>query len=75
MQIGLLDRKLSVIPKVRVISMKDHQRVSIDLVERLAKTLEEIGYTGGHGNSFQYNLRALLNYVDVHKARTTGGKA
>jgi hypothetical protein len=55
--------------------MKDHQRVSIDLVERLAKTLEEIGYTGGHGNSFQYNLRALLNYVDVHKARTTGGKA
>ena len=45
----------------------EHQRVSFDLVDRLSFTLEEIGNTGGYGDSFEYNLRALLDWVDVHK--------
>ena len=45
----------------------EHQRVSLDLVDRLCSTLEEIGNTGGYGDSFEYNLRALLDWVDVHK--------
>lgn len=48
----------------------DHQRVSRSLVDRLADTMEELGDTGGHGDTFNYNLEALLNWVDVHKART-----
>ena len=48
----------------------DHQRVSKLLVNRLADTLESLGDTGGHGDTFSYNLEALLDWVDVHKTRT-----
>lgn len=48
----------------------DHQGVSKLLVNRLADTLESIGDTGGHGDTFSYNLEALLDWVDVHKTRT-----
>ena len=48
----------------------EHQRVSKLLVDRLADTLETLGDTGGHGDTFSYNLEALLNWVDVHRTRT-----
>ena len=50
--------------------LTDHQRVSREVVDRLALTCEVVGDTGGRGDSFEYNLRTLLDWVDVHKART-----